>query len=494
MWVLASALAMVLLAAGASAQTPPDLTPPATLPTAERLAAQSAEAMEHGDAAKAEGFLRTQLKLQPKNFVVYYNLACTRAAQGDPAGAVDLINQAVEHGFCDLYELERDHVLDAVRGQPAYQKLVSNWGAVLLARRDANLEAARQGFKVGYKEIVDERMRVVYRSAFDEGSTKAAIEELNRVAAFAEKNLFPDLFDPEKSKNDAWVTVILPNKVDFARWATVLYGPNAVSGNSMVGGAYEHDLKRLVSMDLGSTLRHEFMHLLHYRHITREGQSCPAWELEGLGCLVEDYDLGPDGAFVPAPSWRTNILKRVERIGNLPTIERLAGLAYTPFFTQRPLFNYAAARGEFMFLFHEGELLAFSRAYDQTCRKDPSGVLAYRQVLGSDDPKEIHTRWREFVRSLAAVPEEIRSGAASLGLELDAGSGEGPIVASFDRRGGTGTLHLGDVITAIDGKPVRDLAELVRVLGGYKADDEVEIAFRRYKLVGTTRLKLVRKP
>jgi hypothetical protein len=484
----------VAIGGRASAQTPPDLTPPATLQAAERYAAQSLEAMEHGDAAKAEEFLRKQLKLQPKNFVVYYNLACTRAAQNDPPGAMEFVNKAVEHGFCDLYQLRRDSVLNNIRNEPGYVKLVDNWDAVLLARRDANLEAARLSFKDGYKEIVDERMRVVYRTAFDEGSTKAAIEELNRVAGFAEQNLFPDLFDPAKSKDDAWVTIVLPNKLDFARWAVILYGPNAVSGNSMIGGAYEHDLKRLVSMDLGSTLRHEFLHLLHYRHITREGQNCPAWVLEGLGCLVEDYDLGPGGEFVPAPSWRTNILKRVEKLGNLPTIEKLAALKYTPFFNQRPLFNYAAARGEFMFLYHEGKLLEWSKAYDETCRKDASGVLAYKQVLGTQETRELHARWREFVRGLAAVPEEIRSGAASLGLELDAGNGEGPIVASFDRRGGTGTLHLGDVITAIDGKPVRDLAELVRVLGGYKPDDQVEIAYRRYKLVGTTKLTLVKKP
>lgn len=487
-------LLSVLLVMEANAQTPPDLTPPATLQAAERYAAQSLEAMTRGDPARAEELLRKQLNLQPNNFVVYYNLACTRAAQNDPPGAADFIDKAVEHGFCDIYQLRRESVLDKVRAEPAYRRLVDNWEAVLLARRDANLGAARAGFKDGYKEIVDEHMRVVYRTAFDERSTRAAIEELNRVTAFAESNLFPDLFDPAKSKDDAWVTIILPNKTDFARWATALYGPNAISGNSMVGGAYEHDLKRLVSMDLGSTLRHEFLHLLHYRHITRQGQACPAWVLEGLGCLVEDYDLGPAGELVPATSWRTNILKRVEKLGNLPTVEKLAAIKYTPFFNQRPLFNYAAARGVFMFLHHEGKLLEWSKAYDETYRDDPGGMLAYTHVLGTQDALALHRRWREFVRAFAAVPEEIRSGAASLGLELDAGGGEGPIVASFDRRGGIGTLHLGDVITAIDGKPIRDLAELVRVLSGYKPNDEVEIAYRRHKLVGTTKLTLVKKP
>lgn len=477
----------------ARAQTPPELTPPATKESAERLASLSWEAMEKGDPAKAESLLRRQLKLQPQNFVVYYNLACTRAAQRDPPGAVKLLKEAIELGFCDAYQLRREGVLDAIRQEPEYQRLIDHWDEVLLARRDANLKSARSLFKNGYKEITDERMRVVYRTAFDERSTKDAIAELDRVAAFAETHLFPGLFDPALSQDDAWVTVVLPSKLDFAKWAISLYGPNVSTGNSTVGGAYEHDLKRLVSMDLGATLRHEFLHMLHYRHITRQGQSCPAWVLEGLGCLVEDYDLGPANELVPATSWRTNILKRVEKLGNLPTLEKLAKIPYTPFFSQRPLLNYAAARGEFMFLFSQGKLLEWSKAFDKTHRDDPSGVLAYQQVLGSDDPIELHKRWREFVRGLPAVPEEIRAGAASLGLELDAGAGEGPIVTSFDRRRGAGGLRLGDVITSIDAKPVRDLAELVRVLSGYKPGDTVEIAYRRAKLVGTSKLQLVAK-
>ncbi|MBI1190786.1 MAG: PDZ domain-containing protein [Tepidisphaera sp.] len=97
------------------------------------------------------------------------------------------------------------------------------------------------------------------------------------------------------------------------------------------------------------------------------------------------------------------------------------------------------------------------------------------------------------MRSLPAVPEEIRSGAASLGLEVDAGSGEGPVVLSFDRRTGAQGLHINDVITAIDGKPVRDMSELVRVLSGYKPGDEVEVSYRRYKLTGTAKIVLVKK-
>jgi S1-C subfamily serine protease len=57
-----------------------------------------------------------------------------------------------------------------------------------------------------------------------------------------------------------------------------------------------------------------------------------------------------------------------------------------------------------------------------------------------------------------------------------------------------GALKIGDVVTAIDDKPVRDQAELVRVLAGFSPGDEVSISYRRVKKLGECRLKLVAKP
>jgi S1-C subfamily serine protease len=88
---------------------------------------------------------------------------------------------------------------------------------------------------------------------------------------------------------------------------------------------------------------------------------------------------------------------------------------------------------------------------------------------------------------------------ASLGLEVDAGTGEGPIVVSIARapRAPRGEkrpdLKVSDIITAIDGKAVRDIAELVRVLSGYKPGDTVTVSYRRFRLYGDTEVTLVEK-
>jgi S1-C subfamily serine protease len=54
-----------------------------------------------------------------------------------------------------------------------------------------------------------------------------------------------------------------------------------------------------------------------------------------------------------------------------------------------------------------------------------------------------------------------------------------------------GELKTGDVITAIDKKPTRDIADLVRVLSEYKPDDEVSVSYLRKGAPGEARIKLV---
>ena len=88
-----------------------------------------------------------------------------------------------------------------------------------------------------------------------------------------------------------------------------------------------------------------------------------------------------------------------------------------------------------------------------------------------------------------------RAGSASLGVELGQGTGAGPVVKWMNaghaaRRAG---LKFNDVITAIDGRPTRDLAELMRVLADYDAGDTVTVAYRRRSRHGEVRLQLVPK-
>ena len=48
-------------------------------------------------------------------------------------------------------------------------------------------------------------------------------------------------------------------------------------GNDSIGGMYEHTFRRLVSRDIGNSLRHEFVHALHFGHMARLDQPHPLW-------------------------------------------------------------------------------------------------------------------------------------------------------------------------------------------------------------------------
>lgn len=463
------------------------------------LTKRSFDAFEKKDWRASEEALRALIPLDEQNFVPRYNLGCTLAMQGRVAEAMEAVVDSIEHGFVDRRQLLADPFLQAVRTDPAtreqFERLIGNWGEVLKRHRDANAAAAKKDFPSAKDAGLNEDLRLVYLSSFNPKSFDAAKAEIDLIGRWAKDVLFTDV-TPEAAANDAWAVVILPNRKEFLRWAFATYGQIAMSNGQGIGGSYSHDDKRLVAQDLGSSFRHEFMHVLHWRDCTRRGQMHPIWVMEGLCSLVEDYDLDRDGKLVPATSWRSNTVKRLEKAGSLIPIEKLCALPREKFMIGRPLAMYAQARTLFLYLSDQGKLGAWYAKFCETFEKDPTGVAAFEAVF--EKPiKQINLDYRAWVKALQAVPEEIPRGAASLGIEVDWGQGEGPIVSAMpDRLRKSGPkidLRKGDIITAIDGKPVRDIAELVRVLGGYAPGQPVELTYRRGKLQGTTTITLVPK-
>ncbi|MBX3410169.1 MAG: PDZ domain-containing protein [Phycisphaeraceae bacterium] len=492
----AAVAAMTVCLFGAHAQPAAAPKPEQTRARVATLSERAVEKFLGRDYEGAAALLREALALKENNFVAWYNLACCLAAMERLDDAAQALVKAVEFGFVDAHQMRRDPSLAPLRRHPVYLELLGHWPQLLVARRDAGLLEAREFFPDrAYAEVIDERLRLAYRAAFDERAFALARADLDRVAAWANRHIFPDIMNEAASRDDAWVVVVLPRREDFMRWIASVYGADAVRGNSMIGGSYEHDAKRLVSIDLGSSLRHEFMHVLHWRTCTRLGQRHPVWIQEGLCSLVEDMDELPGGELGPAPSWRTNIAKRLERIRALMPIEQLATMPQHRFTGQRPLANYSQARTVFLFVWQRGALARWYEAYTAGFAQDPTGVTALEEALGMPIA-DINREYRAWLRDLPMVPETIEPGKASLGIEIESGSGEGPVVVTVDRRlrnmpDSAAALRPRDVITAIDGKATRDIAELVRVLGQYNVGDEVEVSYRRSRLHGQIRVRLV---
>ncbi len=503
------------------------------------LTARALDAFRRGDFAEAERVLLEQRESDGENFVVHYNLACALAVQDRLDEANRSLRRAVELGFANRGQLLADPYLAPLRDTAAFRSLVDHWPAVLDMQRATRLEKTRSWMRGRLIERADEGLRIDLLSAHDEVSTDAAMGEIRKVARWA-GGVMPGLLDRDTRAQSPFVVVALPDRRAFLKWAFWTYGPRARRAFAGIGGAYEHDQKRLVAQDLGPTLRHEFFHVLHWRDMDRLGQVHPIWIQEGLASLVEDMDpvriierrarrasgtdrspppVGVDArlidggdepaaetraetpspdVFVPAPSWRTNIVKRQARMGGIPTFAELAAMDHVTFSTKRPLATYANARTVLLFLFDRGLLADWYRVYTTDAEHgydaDASGLGAMEAVFGKEI-EEIERIYRGWVRH--GLPRVAETGAdlrGVIGVDIEMGEGDGPVVTKLPpgSRRRTG-LRLRDVITSIDGRPVGDMKELIRVLSDYEPGETVTVAYRRVKLHGTTEIRLIAK-
>ncbi|GAB5496191.1 MAG: hypothetical protein Phyf2KO_12710 [Phycisphaerales bacterium] len=436
------------------------------------------KAFQKQDFDEAEKLWKRWADRDPQAFVPVYNIACSRSLRGDIKGASEHILTAIERGFADINQLKTDPNLKAFRRTDTYDQLVEAWPTFLDRRVDADLEAAKKTYGSRYNYTKDSKYRLAFASSYDTITSRQAREEVRRTADWAIKNVFRDLQGADDGL-DPWVMVVLPTKQHFIVWANQTYGQMHASATSQLGGAYAHDQKKLVTQDLGSTLRHEFFHVLHWRSADRLGQRHPVWIQEGLASIVEDMDQTRQGRWEPAISWRTNSIKRLAEQNLLTPIERLATMPRSRFAGNRPLSNYAHARAVFMYLHERGKLADFYEDYTTSYSEDPQGLSALLRTLGVSD-KQFDKDFRAWALGLEEVYEQNSPPNLGIGVVLDVSPGDGPVVLQVTHRSAqTAGLRPGDVITGLNNRSVRDLNEFYRVLTGLRKGQRVEIDYRR---------------
>jgi len=400
--------------------------------------------------------------------IMFRPKSCALSRRGRVDESAEMLLDAIGHGFVGFHRMTRDPDLEALRGHRTYRLLIEKWGEILDARGEAEHRAMRDAMLEEYAHARDDALRINLAAAYGERETARARGDLGRVAAWAEREVFGDLSPADPSRPDPWVSVILPTPEDFIRMVRAL----------RAGGVYDPVRRRLVARDIGPSMRHEFFHVLHWRDMNRRGQEHPIWVQEGLASLVEDVEV-VGGSLRVLPSWRTNIVKRLERANRLTAWGELFSMPRERFMKLRPKANYAEARAVLMFLLHEGALRSWYSAYVETFGEDPSGVLAVERALGV--PLErAEDRFADWVRELEEVGELHRPGAAGLGLELRPGRGDGPVVDEIvGLRDGRRGLRNRDVILAVDGEATATLDDLHRVLGAREVGDVVVLSVRR---------------
>ena len=63
-------------------------------------------------------------ELMPDNWRLLYNFACVLALKGDKRRAIETLNKAVQKGFANAEELERNDQLDSIREEAGFKKIV----------------------------------------------------------------------------------------------------------------------------------------------------------------------------------------------------------------------------------------------------------------------------------------------------------------------------------------------------------------------------------
>lgn len=468
---------------------------------AREIARRAVEAGKNGDLERAAELFAEQLTLTPDDPWAMYNLARCLAGMGRSEEAWSALDDALRAGFDDVRRLRRDAMLAPALGEPGAAGLEDRWPGVLEAARERRVLAARDVIAGAATEVIIEGLRVVLIADREDEDVAAAVGELERVAAWSEGAVFPGLRDAGEAALDPWAVVVLPRGKDFERWARGYLGTQTgvAAGLAGVGGAYDHETRTLVARDLGPTLRHEFMHLLHWRMCMRSDQAHPVWLQEGLCTLMEDVEVGEGGLIRPVASWRTNIAKRMASAGLDVSLAGLMAGDRGDFLGARPLAWYARARAAFLFLHERGVLGAWYSAFERGARGvdwgDGSrlaavGRAAFEEALGK--PMErVEREFRVWLRELRMMDEEVPAGGASLGVEVEPGDGAGPVVVGIVLgEVGVGELREGDVILGIDGASTRDIPELVRVLGGYAPGDRVRVSVRRGDVEREVRVEL----
>jgi len=453
---------------------------PRTTPTdAERASAERdlSRATAADDWPGAWRVVDAFLGRHPDDALMLYNGACVQSRLGDLDRAFDLLGRSIDFGFGDLGSAAGDPDLAALREDPRWPAVRARLAAIRspAERRVALGEEAFAAWKRKYGDrrytyLEDEPRKLRLALALDETSRTQMLAMLDRQGDWMVRELFGGV------QNDP-VLLAIPHPLDFKDFFD---GPNTA-------GVYEHRLRRLVSRDTGASLRHEFVHLLHWGHMDRLRQVHPVWFQEGFASLFEDYEWGEDGAPIFRPNIRHNLARGAAMHGNAPPWPRFFATSHAAFMEKAEL-NYALARSIFEFVADRGRLVDFYRAYTDGFERDPTGVKAMEKAFNRP-VADVEKEWRRWVASRGTIKDTVTPTDPIMGIQAE-NSNDGVKITRVLRRSSADQagLRIGDVITGIGGEAVRSLEELVIVLGRLPRGQSIEVGYRRRGEYRTTTL------
>lgn len=467
--VLLAALAVAVSIAPATGQTARTPTPPAA-GAAETLEARRQrifECFQEADYEAAIGLIEAYLQESPNDSQMIYNLACALCQTGRTDQAASALLQAVKAGFSDLDHLRSDPDLEALSDHPTFRAIFQQLDKSQSRAADHVLELWRATYgDEHYRYEKDEARKIAYATALDETSHLEMKAMLTRQADHLTQTLFGE-------PPPYYILIAVPTTED----ADAIF-----SGRDNVGGQYKHDDRRLIARNIGGSLRHEFVHALHFAHMERLGLKTAHrfWVQEGLASLYEDYQWEEDGSIRFVANNRHNTVRNRARAGRLTKWSDLFDMTGKQFMARSGRL-YPQVRSMFRFIADSGKLEIWYASYVATFQTDPGGATAFEQAFGQP-LEQIEKAWRQWVMDQPAFDDRIDANDAALGIRSNDGLvNDGVVVTSFTPGSAArdGGLRIGDVIVSVDGRATRTLTELTGIIGAGNIGDEVVIRIRR---------------
>ena len=439
------------------------------------------QCFQDGDYARAAELIEDHLKSAPNDPAMLYNLACARSRLGQLDDAASALLKALQAGFDDLDTLSDDPDLEALHDHPTFKAIFERLERDLHQDGRNVLDGWRSTHgEEHYRFEQDEDRRLAYATALDETSHREMKEMLQRQA----DQMIETLFDEPPRY---YILIAVPTPED-AR-GLLPEGDN-------VGGIYKHAERRLIVRNIGGSLRHEFVHALHYAHMESLGLTTPhrMWVQEGLASLYEDYQWREDGSIRFLANNRHNVVQNRARRGRLTKWSDLFAMTGEQFMDRAGQI-YPQVRSIFRFLADRGKLTIWYRAYVASFEEDPSGARALE--LAFEQPvEEVEKAWRTWVADQPRFDDLINPDDAALGIISEDGqASDGVLIAeilsgSAARRAG---LRVGDVIVSIDGRSTRSPAELIGIIGSKRVGETVKVRIRRQEQYLTLAVTLRRR-
>lgn len=426
---------------------------------------------------EALGVLLKILTARPRDSMALYNAACVQAQLGQLEKSVALLHEAVLAGFVNFEHMKQDPDLDPIRTHKDYVALLEiikesyenaaefmeQWSAEVLGK-DAIIER-------------DDKNRFVYATNLGRETYTRMRKTIDRQFAWQIKNLFDKM-------PSAYVLLMVPTpeKAD------------SIIQSARVGGYYDHDLRRLVTRDLGPSLTHELTHTLHHAQMDRIGQKHPMWIQEGLASIFEMYEIDSDGNLKVLDNSRINIVINLGNAAALTSWEDLFTIDDKKFTTIRPRAKYSEARAVFQFVCETapGGLGRWYKTYIETFNEDSTGIAAFEKVY-ENNIKQIERQYRLWLKTKEKVPERVAEGKPAIGIWVaDQTANDGVGIVSVHPGGAAkkAGLRSRDIILAIDDKPVYAVEEILYEVLKRTEGDEVTLKIRRGKLEREIILKL----